>query len=68
MIGSSEKAKRIQIMARYLYDRMPGAAPVPEDENGKLWGEVGNSDHYAFCYAVATLVAEADTRVHLDAD
>jgi len=59
----------MQITARYLYDRMPGAPKTPEDENGvKLWGEVTDNEHYQFCEAIARSIALVDVRVHVEAD
>jgi hypothetical protein len=68
MSTAKARAQRIQIMTRYLYDRMPGAEPPPHDDHGKLWGEVDGTDHYMFCKAIATLLEKVDAHVHVEAD
>lgn len=69
MISPAEaKRKRIEVMAHFLYDRMPGAPRVPTDDGWKMWGEVESNDHFIFCEAVAALIERVDTRVHVEAD
>jgi hypothetical protein len=67
-MSDRNKEKRIQIMARYLYERMPGARPVPTDEDRRLWGEVDGTDEYAFCEGIARLIESADAHTHVDHD
>lgn len=62
------KRKRIDVMAQFLYDRMPGAPCVPTDDGRKMLGEVEGNDHYIFCEAIAALMERVDTRTHVEAD
>lgn len=47
---------------------MPGAAPVPMEDGKPLWRNVEESDLYEFCAAIAQLIDDVDTRVHVDTD
>lgn len=65
---SRDAEKRIQIMAQYLYDRMPDAPRVPTEGGFKMWGDVEGTPHYEFCEAIANLLERVDVRTHVKAD
>lgn len=44
---------------RDLYEIMPGAPPVPQDDGRSLWGEVEGNEHWRFCERLISLFAAA---------
>jgi hypothetical protein len=48
--------KRIERIARNLYEAMPGAPPIPRIGEFKQWGFVEDNQHYEFCQLIATLI------------
>ena len=63
------KKKAAYEMACDLYRVMPGAPPVPLDNQiGWLWGEVEGNEHFAFCEAIAERIVRWSGRVVVEAD
>lgn len=61
---------RVVSLTRRLYLVMPGAPEVPCDElsGEKLWGEVDENKHYAFCESLVLAmesVANSGLKDHL---
>lgn len=63
------REERIKSMTHHLYRAMPGAPPVPRDQDGAtLWGEVDGNNHYDFCNRIARLIDGVDVRTHVNPD
>lgn len=45
-------------MIMELYERMPGAPPVPRDGWGEEWEQVVGNDHWKFCETIVKTMEE----------
>lgn len=63
----------IQRITHSLYEVMPGAEQPGHVDIGdgfhvKAWGEVENTDHYAFCNCIATLIVKHSAVTFVEPD
>jgi hypothetical protein len=63
----------VQRLASQFYRAMPGASPVPSIIGGELdghpaWGEVEDTDHWQFCYAIAVAIVSNNVSTFVGSD